>query len=188
MPQDPKQAVAAKKTAQPSPNLLQRWFGTEQLSPDQQEGISIAKKEMPSMAPVQPYGFFSRLAQPSALAYVGGGSNIYLNPAANEGQSPQDIADTLTHEQTHINQKSAYSPTTNILRSFLGIGSPQEQYSRRPDEMEAYAAEKARRAKMGRPQSPIPSFSTGDFYIPHDVNLPVEKQKSKTLNVGPISR
>jgi hypothetical protein len=179
MPQDPKKEQT-KKSVEPSPGFLSRWFGSEKFSPEQEEGIRIAKKEMPNMAPVQPYGMFSRIAQPSALAYVSGGSNIYLSPSTNVGQSPQEIADTLTHEQTHINQKSAHSPSINIIRSFLGMDNPSEPYQRRPDELAAYQAEKDRRARMGRTPSAFPSFSTGEMYAPHDVYLPNEKKKVLT--------
>jgi len=170
VPQDSKQA-SEKKSAQPSPGLIERIFGSGRFTPEMEEGIRIAKKEMPNMAPVQPYGFFSRLAQPNALAYVAGGGNIYLNPDTNAGQTPQEIADTLTHEQQHVKQLSAHSPSMNVLLSMLSRNS--EPYGRRPVEMEAYQAEKERRARMGRTQAPIPSFSTpGEFYVPKDTNLP----------------
>lgn len=183
MPQDSK----TKPSSAPSPGLLERLFGTEDFSPEIQEGIRIAKQEMPNMAPVQPYGFFSRLVNPKMLAYVSGGKNIYLNPRTNEGQSPQDIADTLTHEQTHINQRAAegYGPTMTLLRSMLS--PPSQPYERRPEEMEAFQAEKDRRNRMGRPQSPVPSFSTGDFYVPHDVNLPTQGSVRR-LTIGPSNR
>jgi len=165
-----------KKSTQPSPGLLARLFGTEDFTPEEQEGIRIAKQEMPNMAPVQPYGFFSRLVSPNANAYVTGGSNIYLNARGNEGQSPQDIADTLTHEQTHINQKAGSSPFMNFINSvFRG---PQEAYHQRPEEMAAYQAEKDRRARMGREQSYVPDFTSGAFFAPRDVILRNEKPKS----------
>jgi len=171
MPQDTKQP--AKKTAQPSSSFLQKMFGPEKFSPEMEEGIGIARKEMPNMAPVQPYGFFSRLVNPNALAYVSSGSNIYLNPRTNEGQTPQEIADTLTHEQEHIKQKAEVGPFTSFLNSLF----PQPQYSERPDEMAAFQAEKDRRNRMNRPQTAVPSFGTDQFYVPRDINLPLEKYK-----------
>lgn len=177
MPQDPKQSQ--KKSVQPSQNILKRWFGTEEFSPEMQEGINIAKKEMPDMAPVQPYGFFSRLAQPSAMAYANP-NGIYLNPRTNAGQTPQEIADTLTHEQEHIKQSKAsgYSPTIQLLkRMFSPSADSKLPYHQRPEEMAAFQAEKDRRYKMGRSQTAVPSFTTGNFFIPRDVNLPLEKRK-----------
>jgi hypothetical protein len=178
-----------KRTAQPSSGFLQRMLGSETFSPEQQQGIDIARKENPSLAPVKPYGPISRILQPNSLAYVSGGSNIYMNTAANEGQSPQDIADTLTHEQTHVNQKSAHGPTMNFLLSLLDR-SNQEGYGRNPDELAAFMAEKDRRARMGRPQTPIPSFDRpGEFFTPKDINLPSTRSyaPSKQITNSPVT-
>lgn len=159
----------------PSPSFFQRVFGSESFSPEVQQGIDIARKEMPNMAPVKPYGMLSRLVQPNALAYASPGNNIYLNTRANLGQSPQDIADTLTHEQTHVNQAQENGGTfSNIMKLIMGDRLP---YHQRPNEMAAFQAEKERRSRMGREQTPVPSFSTGQFYIPRDVNLPLERKK-----------
>lgn len=177
MPQQPQE----KKSVQPSQGFLSRMFGSGSFSPEMQQGIDIAKKEMPDMAPVQPYGFFSRLLQPKAYGYVSPGNTIYMNPATNQGQSSQEIADTLTHEQEHVKQNRSTGPTMNFLKSLL---SPRESYARRPDEMGAFQAEKERRYKMNRPQVPVPSFSDPDKWnIPRDVNLrnPTPKPKPSVI-------
>lgn len=178
---DPTKTVAS---AAPTKSFLQRMFGSEDFTPEIQQGIDIARKEDPNLAPVEPYGFFSRLMQPNAQAYVNpGGSTIYMNPAGMQGQSPQDVADTLTHEQTHVRQMNApsYSPTMEFLKNMLGI-NPAIPYGQRPTEMEAFQNEKNRRYKMGRMQTGVASFQhPTESYIPQgDINLP-----SPHASVGP---
>lgn len=147
------------------------------MTPNMVEGEAIARKEMPNMAPVKPYGFFSRLLGPSgALGYTSPGGGIYMNPATNQGQSPQEIADTLTHEQEHVNQQqqSPYGPT----RKFLNDAFSMEPYQQRNDELGAYQAESQRRARMGRMPTPVPNFDTGEMYVPRgDINLPLPKKR-----------
>jgi hypothetical protein len=152
-------------------------FGEDTMSPEMEQGTAIARREMPRMAPVEPYGLASRMLGPrGALGYTSPGGNIYMNPATSQGQSPQEIADTLTHEQEHVNQQknSPYGPTMKFLMDAL---SSNEPYHRQPEEMAAFQAEKQRRSNMGRMQSPIPSFSTGEFYTPQDINLPLPKAR-----------
>ena len=152
-------------------------FGSDEMTPEMQQGVEIAKREMPGMAPVEPYGLASRLLGPrGALGYTSPGGSIYMNPATSAGQNPQEIADTLTHEQEHVNQQKAspYSPSVKFLMDML---SSREPYHRQPEEMAAYQAEKERRVSMGRSQSPIPSFTTGEFHIPQDINLPLPKSR-----------
>jgi hypothetical protein len=162
-------------------------FGSDPMTPEMQQGLDIARKENPSLAPVETYGPLSRILQPKAMGYVSPGNTIYLNPAQ-QGQSAQDWADTLTHEQTHINQQkeTGYGPTRQFLSSLLGENLP---YGQRPNEMAAFQAEKERRSRMNRWQSPVPSFSNpGEYYIPQDTNLPYEKPKSVLRpNPGPVT-
>lgn len=178
-------------SAAPTPGFLQRMFGASQMSPEMQQGIDIARKENPNMAPVEPYGFFSRLMQPKAQGYVvPGGSSIYLNPNQLQGQSPQDVADTLTHEQTHIqqNQQSPYGPTMQFLRAML---MPQNTpYGQRPDEMEAFQNEKNRRYAMDRPQTGIASFQNPtESYVPQgNINLPAARPSMGASNPQQMMR
>jgi hypothetical protein len=147
------------------------------MSPEMTQGAEIARREMPGMAPVEPYGLASRMLGPrGALGYTSPGGSIYMNPSTSQGQNPQEIADTLTHEQEHVNQQKAspYGPTMKFLMDAL---SSNESYHRQPEEMAAFQAEKQRRFNMGRPQSPIPSFSTGEFYTPQDINLALPRSK-----------
>jgi hypothetical protein len=148
----------------PNPSFLQRFFGSSPMAPEVQQGIDIARKENPNLAPVETYGPISRLFSSRAQAYTSPGKTIYLNPDAMQGQSPQDVADTITHEQAHVNQMNqrGYGPTRELLSELTsGIGTP---YHQRPDEMEAYQAEKLRRAKTGRVGA-TPSFSSGNFVV-----------------------
>lgn len=166
----PQQQRASSAAVQPSRGLLSRWFGSDELTPEMQEGINIARREIPDLAPVKPYGFFSRMLTPKADAYVSPGNSIYMNPAANMGRSPQEIADIITHEQEHVKQQrqSPYGATGQLLRRIIPSNTP---YAERPEEMAAFQAEKERRYRMGRPQMPIPSM-TGQAYVPQDINLP----------------
>ena len=179
MPQQIKPQVPVKESVQPSRGFLSRIFGSDPFTPEMEEGIRIARQEMPNMAPVQPYGFFSRLLQPKVMGYVSPGNNIYLNPATNVGQTPQEIADTLTHEQEHIKQQkeSGYGPTARVLMSMFGRSEP---YYQRPNELAAFQAEKLRRSRMGRTQTAIPSIS-GNWYVPRDINLPNPKPKQSVI-------
>ena len=172
----PEKATAVK--TQPSPTFLQKMFGQQPFSPEIQQGVDIARKENPNMAPVEPYGFFSRLLQPNAQAYASPGRTLYLNPNQLQGQSPQDIADTLTHEQEHVNQmqQRGYGPTMEFLHQMFG-SQGRLPYGQRPDEMGAFQAEKNRRYRMGRPQTGIASFQNpGQFTVPQEnINLPAPR-------------
>lgn len=158
----------------PSPGLLARTFGTDEFTPEVRKGIDIAKKENPNLATVKPYGFFSRLVAPQTYGIVGGydPNSIYLSGRHNTGRDPEDIADTLTHEQTHINQVKSGSKPQGLFSSLV---NPTQPYHRNPLEMEAFHAERDRQIRTGRTQA-IPSFSTGQYIFPRDVNLPLNKK------------
>lgn len=170
----PKPKEKISNSTNPTPGFLERMFGSSQMTPEMEQGIAIAQKENPNLAPVQPYGFFSRLLLPGGEGYTSPGKTIYLNPAQMAGHTPQEVADTLTHEQTHVNQMNQRGLLPiEELGSELYDNLVGPSYSQRPDEIEAYNAEIARRNKMHRMQSAVPSFSTGDFYMPgQDINLP----------------
>lgn len=168
MPQEQKKPAPKRKSG-----LLQRIFGAGELSSEALKAIEIAKKENPDLAPVEPYGFLSRLLKSDAQAYASPGKRIYLNPEQLKGQSVQDIADTLAHEQEHIKQtrKAGTNPVTEFLRQvYSGIGTP---YHKREDELAAFQVEKDRRNRMGRGgMTATPSFLTGEFKVGRDIKLP----------------
>jgi hypothetical protein len=159
-----------------SPGLLQRLFGSSPMTPEMQQGIDIAKKENPNLGDVKSYGPISRMFMSNAQGYTSPARTIYLNPEQMAGQNPQDVADTIIHEQTHVNQMKSRgsNPIMELLRESYGAGQP---YQQRPDEMEAFQTEKDRRAKMGRIQTAVPSFTSGNYYSPNDVYLPSSKKK-----------
>lgn len=186
MPQQSAQQKAPQKSinTNPSQGLLQRLFGSAPIPPEIEQGIAIARKENPNLAPVQMYGPLSRFLMPEANAYTSPGRNIYLNPATMSGYNPEEIADTLTHEQTHVNQMAerGYGPTREFLHTIFSGGEP---YGRRPDEMEAFNAEQARQNRMRRMPGVMPSFLTGEMYVPQgDIQLPAEKG----VKVGPSQK
>ena len=151
----------------PTPSLLQRLFGSSEFEPNVLEGIRIARQENPNLADVQPYGPISRMLLPQAQGYTSPGRNIYLNPDQLRGFSPEDVADTIMHEQTHVGQMGG-NPILNMFRQF-GDRTP---YHQRPDEIEAFQFEQKRRALQGRMQTGIPEFSTGKIIAPQDIYLP----------------
>lgn len=140
------------------------------MQQDIQQAVAIAKKERPDLAPVQEYGFWSKMLQPNAQGYASPGGTIYMNPAKLGGLGTQDIADTLIHEQTHVDQakRRGNGMFGELMRQMMG-NDGNEQYGRRPDEMEAYQNEKNRRYRMGRQQTPIASFQNPtESYIPQE--------------------
>lgn len=174
MPQQPEKT---KTGANPSPGILQRMFGSDAMTPEMEQGIAIARKENPNLSPVKTYGPLSRLLMSHAQGYTSPARSIYLNPKQLQGFTPEDIADTITHEQVHsdqIGQRSA-NPLMEMYRQATTSNLP---YGQRPDEMAAFQAEADRRNRMGRQQTARPSFShPGQDYVPQDVNLPVERKK-----------
>jgi|SRR3970040_1764747 len=165
-----------KRKPEKQQGLLQRLFGSGELSPEVLQAIEIAKKEIPDLAPVQPYGMLSRMFAPDAQAYTSPGKNIYVNPAQMKGQSVQDITDMLTHEQEHVNQMKQRGSGTagEFLRQAFTRQGP---YHQREDEMAAFQAEKNRRTRMGRSSTATPSFLTGQFNAPYDIHLPRETRR-----------
>lgn len=143
------------------------------MSPEMEEGINIARQENPNLAPVNTYGPLSRMMMPNANAYTSPGREIYLNPTTMTGYNPQEVADTLTHEQTHVNQMQdrGYGPTRELLNTIFGGSS--EPYGQRPDEIEAFQSEQRRQSRMGRTPGVKPSFGTGEMFVPRgDIHLP----------------
>ncbi len=187
MPQQSAQPKQQTKTlnTQPSQGLLQRLFGASPMTPEMEQGIAIARKENPNLAPVNTYGPLSRLMMGDANAYTSPGRQIYLNPGTMTGFNPEEVADTLTHEQTHVNQMAdrGYGPTREFLNTILGFGG-EESYGRRPDEVEAFQSEQQRQARMGRSPGVKPGFITGEMMVPRgDIHLP----SPKGVRTGPSS-
>jgi hypothetical protein len=162
--------------------LLSRFGGsapsTSATPPEIAEAIKIAKQERPDLGSVETYGTLSKMLQPRAEGYVSPGRTIYLNPDQLKGKDPQYIADTLIHEQTHVDQMKRRNKSSFGELMRLMMGGPAEAYGQRPDEMEAFQAEKDYRAKQGRPLGTVPSFENpGEYRNPGDISLPADKKK-----------
>jgi hypothetical protein len=164
----------------PSPGLLQKLFGSSEMSPEIKQAIDIARGEDPSLANVSMYGPISRMLLPNAQGYTSPGKNIYLNPNQLQGMNSQDIADTILHEQQHVKQmrERGGNALTELYKEARGSKEP---YNQRPDEMAAFQFEKDRRARMGRMQTATPAFDPkdgfGGYIMPQDVYLPSKKKK-----------
>lgn len=180
----PQKEKQKKLSTGPTPGLLQRIFGSGQMSPEMEEGITIARGENPSIGNVQPYGLVSRILQPKAQGYTSPGRSIYLNPNKLQGQTPQDIADTVLHEQEHVNQMNQrnLNPVREFMHEAFGEDSNLPYYQR-PDEINAFAFEKKRRARMNRSQTAAPNFETGvDEVSRGNIHLHTPR-----VNTGPSS-
>jgi hypothetical protein len=137
-----------------------------ELPPAMAEGLRLARREIPDLAPVDVYGPISKLTSPNAQAYTSVGRNIYLNPAEMANLTPQQVADTITHEQQHVQQMRARGQ--GRIGEFFHTLSESAPYGQRPDEIEAFQAEVARRQRLGRPQEAIPTFA-GGYRTPREI-------------------
>lgn len=140
-----------------------------------QEGIRILEAEEPGftaslVAPKSTLPLLGTLQVPAgAQAATTPFGNIRYDPAALKGLSAQDVADTLLHEYTHVKQNRPRGVIGQILSQYQNSGLP---YGQRPDELEAWQAERQRRARMGRTKyDGAPSFS-GDIMAVRD-NIPL---------------
>lgn len=171
----------------PSPGFFERMFGSSPLTPNMQRGIEIARKENPNIQSVEPYGPISRLFNSDANAYVNPtlGKTIYVNPAHMGSMSPEQVADTLAHEGTHLSQMQREGNTgfTALIRSMFS--GPRGPHHQRPEEMEAYQVEAQRRARMGRPAEPRMNMS-GQVVTPKDVNLPLPRKSTAPTMGSPM--
>lgn len=165
--QPAKQSQKKVNTA-PSQSWWQRMFGSQPMTPGMEEGLRIARGEIPDLGNVQTYGPISKLLMPGAAGYTSPGKSIYLNADVMQGYSPQEIANTLLHEQTHVRQmkERGLNPLMEFAQSIGG-----DPYHRRPDEMAAYAAETERAKRMNMSPPPVPSFLTGEMNVPRDIRL-----------------
>src|SRR5690348_17183066 len=129
MPQKPEQKVATN----PSPSLIERLFGSTPMTPEMEQGIAIARKENPNIGQINSYGPLSRLLMSDAQAYTSPSRTIYLNPNQLIGNSPQDVADTIVHEQQHVNQMVNRGGNT-LTELYNELKGSIEPYYQRPDE------------------------------------------------------
>jgi hypothetical protein len=147
------------------------WFSPT-LPANVQEGIRLARQELPDLGSVESYGPWNRLVDAGgdrSYGRTGAGGGIYLNQDTLANMDPQFVADTLTHEQEHVRQNADRGLMGTLMQQFSG--GQGESYYRRPDEMGAFQAEKLRRARAGRQAAPQVDFTSGETIIPHDIHL-----------------
>lgn len=168
--------------AGPSPSFLEKiqdWLGYGPLPDNVRQAIDIAKREGIPTDNIQKMGPIGRFFAPSAAATTTPGRNVQMNMPQMVGQSPNEIADVIAHENTHVNQISQHKG--GLLGEFWNrFNEIQTPYAQRPDEMEAYQVEKKRKMKRGE-QAVSPSFSQpGKWNISRkDVNLPYQGSQAQ---------
>jgi hypothetical protein len=138
--------------------------------PDYEKSIKKVRAENPDVAEtkIAPAGFFARLLAPKnaraiASPYTG---NITYFPERieREGFNPDQIENMFTHELQHTRQTRALNPLQrlmNVGRQMLG----EEEYIRRPRELEAFQAEKDRSRRLGL-NVPEPYTGARDIQLP----------------------
>jgi len=92
--------------------------------------------------------------------------NITYNPEAMQGMNQNEIENTLTHEMTHSRQAQTtpfYQVLFNALKQGLGMGY---SYNQRPEEMEAFQAERNRTLAQHLPWMRDPQSGMGDYILP----------------------
>lgn len=193
MPQHPNVGGLAARPLpqQPEPGFLEKILsamGQKRSAPsvdsslpaNVQEAMKILQAEEPDFDPsiVGPKTGFPGVGMmqvpPGAQAAATPFGNIRYDPAALEGQQPEDVADTLLHEYTHVKQMQP----RGVVGQILQMVSERLPYGQRPDEIEAWQAERNRRARMGRTKyDGAPEFSTSVQSTRGDIPLYPERKR-----------
>ena len=149
------------------------------LDESMQRALQKVLKEMPDVNPVtvspSNSSLLSRIMMPrntfaTTNPFTG---NISYNPEAMQGQSQQMIENTLAHELTHSRQaqqtpwyKTALGLFTPDEKPPVGNYSNPEPYYWRPNEMEAFQAERNRARLQKQPDIPDPVYGSRDIQLP----------------------
>lgn len=167
-----------------------RRFLSPALTPEMQAGLALARKDRPDIPDPDTYGPISNAYadEPGNQAYVSPAGGMYLNQKAQ--LRPEDWADTIIHEQTHLDQQKRRGLGTagEVVGRAFGVGAPEMgiglPYGQRPDEMEAFGAGAHHARERGADDYQTylkPSFThPGQFYSPHDINLPTPRTDALT--------
>jgi hypothetical protein len=135
---------------------------------------AILAREHPELeqgADIGMMGVLGRTARPGAQALTNPlTGSISISEPLNEGNSEQQMADTLLHELTHRKQVLAQSPWQRVKGLLQDVLPGGEPYHRRPDELEAFEAEIRRAISQGR-TTYTPSFATGAMTEQADIPL-----------------
>lgn len=168
MPQNPNMGGLAARPlpTSDSPSLIQQLLrhviggDASTLPPGIQEAMKKIQQENPDFDPSSVTGLGTvggfknsqAKAQGSTLygAYNPLTGQIEMNPEAAASGSPEDIADTLLHEWTHVKQ-SRRPAAEHVAQGSL--------YGQQPDEQEAFQAENTRRLDGHRSGVPTPDFN-----------------------------
>lgn len=109
--------------------------------------IKKVREEQPDMqdTPIEPAGFFGRMLRPDAQAITNPFTgSVSYNPDNMGNMGQDELENTFTHELAHtrqVQQQPYLSRFTGMLRSMMPVS---EQYHERPNEMEAFQAERNR--------------------------------------------
>jgi hypothetical protein len=146
--------------------LLARVLPAQQEEPKNlSEAMRILKAEAPDFDPsivgsksrIPGIGAFQVPAGAEAAATPFG--NIRYDANMLKDKPPQEIADTLLHELTHVRQAKPRGAMGQIYKMIKDGIVERLPYGQRPDEMEAFQAEADRRTRMGR----APLYGTPHF-------------------------
>ena len=164
-------------------NLLRKAYESltaDNFSPEIQQGIAIAKREHPNMPDPHQMGMMGRFFAPSrALAITSPFNRISMNTEMLSGKNPQDVADVLEHENTHVEQHRNRGILGQLNDTYSNLKTP---YFENPNEIEAFQASAHRQNTMGRPVQTVPAV--GNRWItPRDVNL----HSSGSSTLGPAT-
>lgn len=102
--------------------------------------------------------------------------NVSYNPAMLQGRSPHDLEDTMTHELTHARQAQStpwwqtaldlFRPDAKVPQGITPGSTLDNPYLWRPNEMEAFQAERDRNRLAPYPTDPM--LGTRDIQLRKD--------------------
>lgn len=128
-------------------------------------------KDYPDVAgaPISPYGPILRHLVPGSSGVTGPLGGIYVN--AYPGLPDRELESTIVHELTHRRQAKEHP-----IRNLLNLVSPRSTgYGQKPEELEAFQAERERELRLGLPHGTgHPSF-TGAPLREEDIRLYPER-------------
>lgn len=147
--------------------------------PDYEKQIKKVRAENPDVADVaiKPAGFMAKLfANKSARAIANPFTgNVTYFPERMASMSEPEQENVFHHELQHSRQARASSPLQKLMAIGKNVLGMEEEYSRRPRELEAFQAEKDRSRRLGLN---LPDPYTGA----RDIQLPPMSARRKPLD------
>lgn len=89
--------------------------------------------------------------------------NITYNPEVMAGYTPDELEQVIAHELTHVRQ-TQNTPWWKTAGEIFSMPF-EEEYYKRPREMEAYQAERDRATRLKLPNMVDPVHGTRDIYL-----------------------